>query len=762
MATRPKHFLIFAFFTSALALLGAAPAQTVGTTLKPNIQTVSDAAFGSGRHGVVSRPDGISPNAPSGSAETPPTAASAPFNYLMLRWRATTRDEELVHLEVRASADGATWTDWGGVHPNDDLVDAADAADVFWSSTIYTGLSAYWQLRVTLKTAPDGAAPVFHEVTVNTVDARGPSPSASRPAAPAGNSVSRPGFVSRADWGGSSVLNNSVAPTWYPANHLVVHHTADPNTLRSGESSWADRVRAEWSFHTYSRGWGDVGYNWLIAPDGVIYEGRNGSSDFDRDSVGFHDTGNKGSMGVAMLGTFGSGVPNVTPIVPTEAAQDAVVRMLAWKASQRDIDPLGSSFYYGCSISSYCAPYNAGSVVPNIAGHRQVTPGHTSCPGDLAANILDSIKLRVRDTIAGAPAPPPPPPPPNPTAVPQPTPVIGARDSRGPEISGIDANGLPLATAYRMGSDSQLQRAGDPTAIREGGVLGALAWDGQELDWGRGGPFNAADRFIINQVRPFLAPAAGTYTFETTSDDGSWLWIDGQLVVDNGGLHGRTSVSGSKWLAAGYHVMAIKAFDSSDNAYMRYTWLAPGAATWSAVPVPPSPGQVLIAADDLGGSGISKLQYAVDGSSTFQEQAGSIGIISLPEGNHSIAYRAQNVNGAWSANGSLQVRIDTTPPVTTLTATTLASGVIQLSWSSSPDAKLFEIGTYDATTGQWGNAMRLSQSSLSFFGEPGHTYQFTIRGWDGVNWESFVAPTPPQTVPATARFSRVRLPLISK
>jgi hypothetical protein len=37
---------------------------------------------------------------------------------------------------------------------------------------------------------------------------------------------------------------------------------------------------------------------------------------------------------------------------------------------------------------------------------------------------------------------------------------------------------------------------------------------------------------------------AGRYTFSTTSDDGSRLWINNQMVVDNGGYHAAQNKSG--------------------------------------------------------------------------------------------------------------------------------------------------------------------------------------------------------------------------
>src|SRR3712207_4826335 len=97
--------------------------------------------------------------------------------------------------------------------------------------------------------------------------------------------------MSRTAWGNPQGEEAPDAPPRFrTATHLVVHHTAQSNTLTSSEPNWAARVRATWSFHTYSRGWGDIGYNWLIDPNGVIYAGRAGSNDPTRDAVGFHDT----------------------------------------------------------------------------------------------------------------------------------------------------------------------------------------------------------------------------------------------------------------------------------------------------------------------------------------------------------------------------------------------------------------------------------------------------------------------------------------
>lgn len=67
----------------------------------------------------------------------------------------------------------------------------------------------------------------------------------------------------------------------------------------------------------------------------------------------------------------------------------------------------------------------------------------------------------------------------------------------------------------------------------------------------------------------FLPEITGTYTFTTTSDDASYLWIGDNAVngyttanalVNNGGLHGSQSVSGTIELTAGvYYPIRIQA-----------------------------------------------------------------------------------------------------------------------------------------------------------------------------------------------------------
>jgi|GEM_PF-2946157 len=73
-------------------------------------------------------------------------------------------------------------------------------------------------------------------------------------------------------------------------------------------------------------------------------------------------------------------------------------------------------------------------------------------------------------------------------------------------------------------------------------------------------------------------PTTGTYTFATTSDDGSRVYIDDKIVVDNGGDHPPTYNPGTPvTLSAGMHPIKVKYFESNSGpAQIFLYWTVPG------------------------------------------------------------------------------------------------------------------------------------------------------------------------------------------
>jgi len=89
-------------------------------------------------------------------------------------------------------------------------------------------------------------------------------------------------------------------------------------------------------------------------------------------------------------------------------------------------------------------------------------------------------------------------------------------------------------------------------------------------------PAQRADDYVFQFSGYVQVDTGGTYTFYTTSDDGSQLFIDGALVVDNDGDHGAQTESGTITLTPGYHSIVVTYFQWLVGASLTVQWQGPG------------------------------------------------------------------------------------------------------------------------------------------------------------------------------------------
>ncbi len=82
--------------------------------------------------------------------------------------------------------------------------------------------------------------------------------------------------------------------------------------------------------------------------------------------------------------------------------------------------------------------------------------------------------------------------------------------------------------------------------------------------------------YSVMWVGKVAAPEAGTYVFGTRSDDGSLVYIDSQLVVDNGGQHGAEYKEGAISLVQGWHEIQVLYSDWGGSRAMELWWRPPG------------------------------------------------------------------------------------------------------------------------------------------------------------------------------------------
>ena len=109
-----------------------------------------------------------------------------------------------------------------------------------------------------------------------------------------------------------------------------------------------------------------------------------------------------------------------------------------------------------------------------------------------------------------------------------------------------------------------------------------------DFDWGAAAPGTGvnADNFSVRWTGSVVPPATGTYRFQTLSDDGVRLWVNGVPLIDNWTDHSpATDTSAGINLVAGVKVdIRLEYYEKGGGATMRLRWLAPGDAAYVAVP----------------------------------------------------------------------------------------------------------------------------------------------------------------------------------
>jgi uncharacterized protein with LGFP repeats len=177
----------------------------------------------------------------------------------------------------------------------------------------------------------------------------------------------RPRIVTRHGWGADEGLRARSFVYTKKVKAAFVHHTASGNGYHCTQAS--SLIRGIYRYHVKSMGWRDIGYNFLVDKCGSIYEGRAGG--VAKAVLGAHTLGfNSNSMGIAVLGSFGSKKPPA-------AVTKAVARLSAWKLGLYGANPKGKTYLKSGGGNRY--PKGRKVRLNVISGHRDGFA--TECPG---------------------------------------------------------------------------------------------------------------------------------------------------------------------------------------------------------------------------------------------------------------------------------------------------------------------------------------------------------------------------------------------
>jgi hypothetical protein len=377
MSTRGIATMICAILaaTGAAALAGnrPAPAAPAGHT-DPELQTfallpaaTSTRGFGRAAADVVSLAQ----------------RATKPFSMLGATWSDPHRKlDGTVEVRTRA-AGGNRWSTWRALDADEpDAADRPEGAGLARGSTdpLWVGDSNAVEARaVTGRSLPAGlrldlintAAPVLESAAVAGVQVP------DRPI---------PDLVTRAGWGADEALVTHPPEYTSDVRVVFVHHTAGTNGYSCDQSR--SIIRGIQRYQVLSKGWNDVGYNFLVDKCGTLFEGRRGGVNLP--VLGAHTLGfNSHSTAIAVLGDYsGQAVPDVVRTV--------IAQVAAYKLGTYGLIGSGQTVL----VSNGSDRYPAGTPVTlnRISGHRDT--GRTACPGDALYSQLPGVRV----LAAGAPA----------------------------------------------------------------------------------------------------------------------------------------------------------------------------------------------------------------------------------------------------------------------------------------------------------------------------------------------------------------------
>jgi hypothetical protein len=145
--------------------------------------------------------------------------------------------------------------------------------------------------------------------------------------------------------------------------------------------------------------------------------------------------------------------------------------------------------------------------------------------------------------------------------------------------------------------------SGTETAAGDGSVLDRQGSNDNPFGWLGVNLSVDNNNMAALWVGVIAVPETATYRFTTRSDDGSVLFIDGQLIVDNNFPQPMTNRSGDIALTAGRHTIKIGYYESQSQAGMQASWeQLDGVAPFPRQIIPPSvlTQAILSASPDIG------------------------------------------------------------------------------------------------------------------------------------------------------------------
>lgn len=188
---------------------------------------------------------------------------------------------------------------------------------------------------------------------------------------------------------------NDAIPDYAPVERIVIHDTGCPASSPKCNGNGADAreiIQSIYRNHAQVRGWGDIGYHYVIDRQGNIYEAKFGGNGVRGAHVYDSKTCrnfNVGTIGISILGNYSNAE------VPAVAFQ-SLARLVGWLAAVNGIDasatakttPIWANPRIGKKCDVSYGGFSEAYTGPVVVGHDELEAGNLD-PG-----TLDRPRLR--------------------------------------------------------------------------------------------------------------------------------------------------------------------------------------------------------------------------------------------------------------------------------------------------------------------------------------------------------------------------------
>jgi len=169
-----------------------------------------------------------------------------------------------------------------------------------------------------------------------------------------------PTIMPRNRWGGRPPRNPNLVLPLKRVQYIVLHHTNSLQCVSHG--SCASLTRNIYNLHTIQKRYNDIGYNFMIGGNGLVYEGRGWRTQGE-----FAPTFNARSLNIALAGVYNT-------VLPSQRIMASFKALIRCGIRQGYIPERGFSYIVHRQLRDNACPGDA------LFRYIQTWPGHNSNP----------------------------------------------------------------------------------------------------------------------------------------------------------------------------------------------------------------------------------------------------------------------------------------------------------------------------------------------------------------------------------------------